>query len=502
MDPSDHEDIVWLHTQLTGQANGLSGIYERIAYTIRELQDDKAALQNRIDELEQGDPSVEVRRLREENSILHARLATAAKEKSEVTRECDALLRKLNAIRLLLDGPTLDAISVSTDTPKAEPGPVYVNGTLRAKDDPHDHLLTVTQQSGSTAERTSPAHTAISEPRTDETIVHDSFGRIIRPGVHSHLQAASTTTMTSDPSEASQSSTENTSATIVAGRDRSQDAAPRTLGPPFVDARGTTAPLSLVHRTPPTHRLLSADPTGSPMRFPATRIPTLSTSPGTSEGLSAQYDMTPPRFGIRTAAGDAAKMAQKWRIQLAKPPKSATLATIVKPMTTEVLVRNLELGEEARRSIEGLSSEPAGSLRLYISDSPPGLAFLYNPILLESPEVTYIVEWSEAKASQKTKAYIKTAKEKCAELHTFIYAPRKNVWYYLGERRWNLADINNLWDSLGPAQPFAARSSDPKSISHMLERGELEQLTIELQQVSLIQPSTVESAVMKQLAQG
>jgi hypothetical protein len=93
--------------QLTGQANGLSGIYERIAYTIRELQDDKAALLNRIEELEQGNPSAEVRRLRDENTTLRARLATAAKEKSEITWECDALLRKLNAIKLLVDGPAV-----------------------------------------------------------------------------------------------------------------------------------------------------------------------------------------------------------------------------------------------------------------------------------------------------------------------------------------------------------------------------------------------------------
>jgi hypothetical protein len=72
-----------------------------------------------------------------------------------------------------------------------------------------------------------------------------------------------------------------------------------------------------------------------------------------------------------------------------------------------------------------LSSEPTSSLRLHISDSPPGLAFLYDPILLESPEATYVVEWSEAKAIQKSKVYITTAKEKHAELHTFMYAPRK-----------------------------------------------------------------------------
>lgn len=110
--------------QLTGHANGLCGIYERIVYTIRELQDDKAALQNRIEELEQGDTSVEVRRLREENSTLRARLATTAKEKSEITWECEALLRKLNGIKQLIDGPAVrsfPAFSSMTSDPRSPP---------------------------------------------------------------------------------------------------------------------------------------------------------------------------------------------------------------------------------------------------------------------------------------------------------------------------------------------------------------------------------------------
>ena len=49
-------------------------------------------------------------------------------------------------------------------------------------------------------------------------------------------------------------------------------------------------------------------------------------------------------------AEDTAKMVQKWRIHFAMPPKSATLAALVKPVTTEVLVRNLELDEEVVRS--------------------------------------------------------------------------------------------------------------------------------------------------------
>jgi len=184
------------------------------------------------------------------------------------------------------------------------------------------------------------------------TIVHDSFGTVVRPGAHSYPLAALTTTTTTTTSDPREASSAHTSATVVEGRNRSQDAAPRSLGPPYVDVRETTAALSSVPRTPPKHRLLPADLTGSPM-WPspgtATRILSLSTSPRTSEGLSLQYDMTPPRLGTRTvAAGDTLKM-QKWRIHFAKPPKSATLTALAKPVTTEVLVRNLELGEGAVR---------------------------------------------------------------------------------------------------------------------------------------------------------
>jgi hypothetical protein len=50
---------------------------------------------------------------------------------------------------------------------------------------------------------------------------------------------------------------------------------------------------------------------------------------------------------------------------------------------------------------------------------------LYDPVLLESTEATYVVEWSEVKASQDSKAYIMAVNQKHTELHTFIYAPRK-----------------------------------------------------------------------------
>ena len=50
---------------------------------------------------------------------------------------------------------------------------------------------------------------------------------------------------------------------------------------------------------------------------------------------------TPPRFGTRTVAGGTAKMVQKWRIHFTERPMSWTSAALVKPVTTDVLVRNL-----------------------------------------------------------------------------------------------------------------------------------------------------------------
>jgi hypothetical protein len=36
-------------------------------------------------------------------------------------------------------------------------------------------------------------------------------------------------------------------------------------------------------------------------------------------------------------------------------------------------------------------------------------------------------------------------------LMTFLpQPPKQNVWFYLGERRWSLAEFKPLWESLGP----------------------------------------------------
>ncbi|KAI0298849.1 hypothetical protein BC826DRAFT_85942 [Russula brevipes] len=505
MDPTDHDDIVWLHTHLTGQVNGLSTIYEHISFAIRQLQDEKTELQNRVDELEQSNPSAEVRRLREENTLLRARLATAAKEKSEVISERDALLRKLNGVKQLLDGPAFDGRDVGTDAQSAESVPHSVSSTVRPQND--RRARPSRRPSGPAAELMSPARTEASEPKTDVTVMHDTFGRILRS---EHPWAASV----SGAAQASQPLSAHTSATLTDTWPRSQHAPRRAADGLFVDTRAASS-LYSVPQTPPTLRALNADLIGSPQRRPlsTSRVLSLHSSPGMSEGISVQYDATPqPGPGLvgtvttaATATATRTAAVQKWRIHFAKPPTSATAVALPKPVPTAALVQKLELDEEARRSIDGLSSGPAGTLRLYICDaSESGLAFLYDPVLLESQEATYVVEWSETKASQNTRAYIQAAKEKHTDLHTFIYAPRKNGWHYLGQQRWGLTEIKSIWNSLtDPAQRALATRSfkddDPDWIKRGLEEGKIEQLTIELQQVSLMQPNAGEALLLKKL---
>jgi hypothetical protein len=84
-----------------------------MAITIRRLEEEKTELQSRVVQLEQDNPSAEMRRLREENSIFRARLATAAKEKAEVARERDALFRKLYGIKQLIDDPAVRRAQLS-----------------------------------------------------------------------------------------------------------------------------------------------------------------------------------------------------------------------------------------------------------------------------------------------------------------------------------------------------------------------------------------------------
>ena len=79
------------------------------------------------------------------------------------------------------------------------------------------------------------------------------------------------------------------------------------------------------------------------------------------ERLSTQYDTTAPRLGLGPWPRALRKMLQKWKIRFTRTPKSVTSAVLAKPVTTEMLVRNLE------RNLELNKEAVRGSPFFYLS---------------------------------------------------------------------------------------------------------------------------------------
>jgi hypothetical protein len=100
--------------------------------------------------------------------------------------------------------------------------------------------------------------------------------------------------------------------------------------------------------------------------------------------------------------------------------------------------------------------------------------------------------------------------------------PLQNGWQYIGQQRWSLIEIKPIWHSLIVPVPLllfflcggaeadvlqaqralAGRRShdaDIVEITRGLKKGQLEQITVELVQVSILGPNAAETAVMKKL---
>ncbi|KAI0265037.1 hypothetical protein BC834DRAFT_879774 [Gloeopeniophorella convolvens] len=478
MDNADHEDMdQWFLVECNNIAHNTARIYERVAARVRDLEDENADLRGRLAAGAQESPVAEVRRLHEENAALRAGLATAARAKDELASERDRLLRRLESILRLADVTHLDDAGPS-GAPSTDTDISGSNSTIRPR--PRSLARTLSQRSlslprahsPSRSPARSPARTErsvsrseISEPATEVTTRHDTVGRPIRSQPASLAAPA-----------ASQPLSAQSSATLIDGAP--QPLAPAALGPPFVDVRV---------------RALA----GSPVRRPpsAGRLAVLNASPaGMSDGLSVQYE------GSSAAAGGA---ALKWRIHFAKPPPSLGAGSALGPVKTAALVERLGLDEVTRKSIEDLSTLRTGSLKLHINNTT-GLAFLYDPILLESPDKTYVVEWGHPRLNRNATAYIAQAREAHAALHTLIYASKKNGWYYLGQQRWEPVDINPIWPilTLHAQRALASRRAHDVNAAEMTEQmsaGQIAQLTIELHPTSLLGPNQAESAIMRRL---
>ena len=95
-------------------------------------------------------------------------------------------------------------------------------------------------------------------------------------------------------------------------------------------------------------------------------------------------------------------------------------------------------------------------------DSKTKVAFLYDPIFVETGEKSYGVYWSRSDANEVLKQAILRHKEKNSVFHTFTFPLREvnfmppgsgkltlskqKAWFYIGAHQWSVVDtLGDLW---------------------------------------------------------
>ncbi|KAF8663484.1 hypothetical protein AX16_001052 [Volvariella volvacea WC 439] len=140
-----------------------------------------------------------------------------------------------------------------------------------------------------------------------------------------------------------------------------------------------------------------------------------------------------------------------WRIHQAKPPRTVQRSIgFLLPEGEELLGTLEKLGiskEEASTIVETLQTFPDDTdpgMRLRIDGN---MAFVYDPIFLESGAGSYLIEWGEVRSNRAIEEFL--LKEPAAPyFHMFVYPLKKQRWHYIGAHRWEVIKLWPLWPTL------------------------------------------------------
>jgi len=177
-----------------------------------------------------------------------------------------------------------------------------------------------------------------------------------------------------------------------------------------------------------------------------------------------------------------------WTIQYSKPPSSTELT--FGPLTWDTLPVRLGLDKETMDSLEALGSSTEHCLRLHLTRD---MAFLYDPIFLESPSASYIIDWGRKMINQKMEMHLNQGVNPV--FHTFVFPKKKDCgeWFYVGAHTWIVAEVWKVWPTLSPrskqdmTKKLMGRCNgnfDESAIAKMLDDGTFEQFCVHISATS------------------
>ncbi|KAF9821497.1 hypothetical protein IEO21_00743 [Rhodonia placenta] len=124
-----------------------------------------------------------------------------------------------------------------------------------------------------------------------------------------------------------------------------------------------------------------------------------------------------------------------WYIEYSKPPATAVL-------TTTTSLTYAELQERLR-----LDEEMTPGMRVQIHGD---LMFLCQPIVLEGPDSTYLVDWDEEAVNKGTVKYLTQNEGRSVNtvFHAFVNPKAQDAWWYLGAHKLSPADTPSVWHKI------------------------------------------------------
>jgi hypothetical protein len=149
------------------------------------------------------------------------------------------------------------------------------------------------------------------------------------------------------------------------------------------------------------------------------------------------------------------------------------------------LAERLSLPEKTIDSLKRLAEVQDHGLRLQRKDE---IAFVYDPIILEGPLATYLIEWGPKRINDKARRYVTSGTVDLA-YHTLLFPVKTSGWFYVGRMNWTPVNMSSIWPTLSARSKAALVSKlrrrcggkvEKEEIVRMMEEETLHQLCFEL----------------------
>ncbi|VDC04119.1 unnamed protein product [Peniophora sp. CBMAI 1063] len=465
-------ELEWARDKLEKTADSNAEVYEHLKDICHRFQLENYKLRQRLSD---STPDA-LRDLRDENRELKSQVASLHQENQKLQVERDESARQLQRLyqRLqLVLAETFEATSYLAVGQSNHPSSPHSPATLRPRRPP-------SLPRPSSRASVATAELVDTTCRTCTTRTHASTPPPSRP-VLSHSPSSTT-----------------------------------ALGAPFTDARDLViaGPNSakkghLYGGQPRMRTRVRSGDFGSPMRVPSTsaltvtnRMTSLTSSPGAIseiEGPSVQYDHDHSQPSASPSTRGTSSSRPKWRIHFAKAPTTSRIATSF--VTQGTLSSTLGFDRDIDNVLSSLGQREPNSMRLVVRE---GYGFIFDPVVLENPRATYLVDWGDVIKNDEVTRYIASLTANDSTLHTFIYSAKNLGWLYLGHCEWDVTEeVGTVWSMLNSAaqKTLAGRRAaqrSPAQFLHKLAHSELVQLVVHLKPVDDV---SQEQAVLRRLQQ-